>query len=58
MNKEDIKELIKEKKISYIRLQFTDTLGDIKAVEIPVSKIDDAFRLGITLRNEVILCWL
>ena len=42
MNKEDIKSLIKEKNISYIRLQFTDMLGDIKAVEIPVKKIDDA----------------
>ncbi len=42
MRKEDIKTIIKEKKISYIRLQFTDMLGDIKAVEIPVSKLDDA----------------
>ena len=42
MNKEEIKRLIKEKNISYIRLQFTDMLGDIKAVEIPVKKIDDA----------------
>ena len=42
MNKEEIKSLIKEKNISYIRLQFTDMLGDIKAVEIPVKKIDDA----------------
>lgn len=43
MDKLEIKQIIKEKKISYIRLQFTDMLGDIKAVEIPVSKIDDAF---------------
>ena len=42
MTKEEIKSLIKEKNISYIRLQFTDMLGDIKAVEIPVKKIDDA----------------
>ena len=42
MNKEDIKKIIKEKSISYLRLQFTDMLGDIKAVELPISKIDDA----------------
>ncbi len=42
MNKNDIRKIIEEKKISYIRLQFTDMLGDIKAVEIPISKLDDA----------------
>ena len=43
MTREDIKKIIKEKSILYIRLQFTDMLGDIKAVEIPSAKIDDAF---------------
>ena len=42
MNKEEIKKIIKEKDISYIRMQFTDMLGDIKAVEIPVKRIYDA----------------
>ena len=42
MNKEEIKKIIEENNISYIRMQFTDMLGDIKAVEIPVSRIDDA----------------
>ena len=42
MNKEEIKKIIEDNKISYIRMQFTDMLGDIKAVEIPVSRIDDA----------------
>lgn len=41
MNKEEIKSLIKENNISYLRLQFTDMLGDIKAVEVPISKLDD-----------------
>ena len=36
MKKEEIKSIIKEKNISYIRMQFTDMLGDIKAVERPV----------------------
>ena len=43
MTREEIKKIIKEKSILYIRLQFTDMLGDIKAVEIPSAKIDDAF---------------
>jgi glutamine synthetase len=38
----EIKNQIKEKNISYLRLQFTDMLGDVKAVEVPVSKLDDA----------------
>ena len=42
MSKNDIKKIIEEKNISYIRLQFTDMLGTIKAVEIPASKLDDA----------------
>lgn len=42
MTKEEIKTIIKENDISYIRMQFTDMLGDIKAVEIPTNRIDDA----------------
>ena len=42
MNKEEIKKIIEENSISYIRMQFTDMLGDIKAVEIPVKRIEDA----------------
>lgn len=44
MTKEEIKTIIKENNISYIRMQFTDMLGDIKAVEIPTNRIDDAWR--------------
>ena len=43
MEKDEIKKIIKENNISYIRMQFTDMLGSIKAVEIPASRIDDAF---------------
>ena len=42
MTYKEIKKQIKEKNISYLRLQFTDMLGDVKAVEVPVSKLDDA----------------
>lgn len=40
--REDIKQLIEEKNVSFIRLQFTDILGTIKNVEIPVSQLDKA----------------
>ena len=40
--KEDIKKLVQEQKVNYIRLQFTDILGTIKNVEIPVSQLDKA----------------
>ncbi|KGR79656.1 type I glutamate--ammonia ligase [Ureibacillus manganicus] len=40
--KEDIKQIVKENNVRYIRLQFTDILGTIKNVEIPVSQLDKA----------------
>ena len=43
MTRDDIRKIIKDESISYIRLQFTDMLGDVKAVEIPAAKIEDAF---------------
>ncbi len=43
MTKDEIRKIIDENNILYIRMQFTDMLGDIKAVEIPVKKLDDAF---------------
>ncbi|MEM1503408.1 type I glutamate--ammonia ligase [Domibacillus sp. 8LH] len=40
--REDIQRLAKEQDVRYIRLQFTDILGTIKNVEIPVSQLDKA----------------
>ena len=40
--KENIKEIVKEEAVKFIRLQFTDILGTIKNVEIPVSQLDKA----------------
>lgn len=40
--KEDIYRLVKEENVKYIRLQFTDLLGSIKNVEIPVSQLEKA----------------
>lgn len=45
--REDIEKLVKEENVKYIRLQFTDILGTIKNVEIPVSQ------LGKALDNKV-----
>src|SRR5574344_1042794 len=40
--KNDVLRFAKENNVKYIRLQFTDMLGSIKAVEIPASKLEEA----------------
>ena len=40
--REDIVKLVNEENVKYIRLQFTDILGTIKNVEIPVSQLEKA----------------
>ncbi|MBY0120598.1 type I glutamate--ammonia ligase [Bacillus sp. S/N-304-OC-R1] len=40
--KEDIKRISDEQNVKFIRLQFTDILGTIKNVEIPISQLDKA----------------
>ncbi|WBL13216.1 type I glutamate--ammonia ligase [Sutcliffiella sp. NC1] len=40
--KEDIVRIVQEENVKYIRLQFTDILGTIKNVEIPVSQLEKA----------------
>ncbi|RCW70634.1 type I glutamate--ammonia ligase [Saliterribacillus persicus] len=42
LTKEEIKQKIKEENVKFIRLQFTDLLGTIKNVEIPLGQIDKA----------------
>ena len=41
-SKSDILEMAKKENVTYIRLQFSDILGNIKAVEINVSSLSDA----------------
>ncbi len=41
MTKENIVKICKEQNVQYIRLQFTDMLGYLKSVEVPVGKLDD-----------------
>lgn len=40
--KEDIRRIAQEQNVRFIRLQFTDLLGTIKNVEIPVSQLEKA----------------
>ena len=40
--KEDIRRICKEENIKYIRMMFTDMLGMLKNVEIPVTRLEDA----------------
>jgi glutamine synthetase len=40
--REDIKRLAHEENVKFIRLQFTDILGTIKNVEIPISQLEKA----------------
>ncbi|MDD3191927.1 MAG: type I glutamate--ammonia ligase [Bacilli bacterium] len=39
--KEEILRIIQEENVRYIKLQFTDMLGTIKSVELPISQIED-----------------
>lgn len=38
--KDDIRRFAKEENVRYLRLQFTDILGTIKNVEVPVSQLE------------------
>ncbi len=40
--KEDIRKICEEENIRYIRMQFTDMLGQLKNVEIPITRLEDA----------------
>lgn len=41
-SRDEIKAIIKQENVKFIRLQFTDLLGTIKNVEIPLSQLDKA----------------
>ncbi len=40
--KDDIRRICKEEDIKYIRMQFTDMVGLLKNVEIPITRLEDA----------------
>ena len=41
ITKEKIRQVVKQENVQYLKLQFTDMLGTIKSVEVPISKLDD-----------------
>jgi glutamine synthetase len=47
-NKNDVIKAIETQNVKFIRLQFTDTLGVVKDVEIPVTQIEKALTVGIS----------
>ncbi len=47
MNKESVLKLAQENDITYIRLLFTDVLGTLKNVEIPVTELESAIDEGV-----------
>jgi glutamine synthetase len=44
---EDVKALVKERNIRFIRLWFTDVLGQLKSFSINADELDDAFDAGM-----------
>lgn len=47
LTKTEIKKIVKENNIHFLRLQFTDTFGFLKNVEIPATQIDKALDEGV-----------
>ncbi len=46
-SKEQILDLVKEQKVEFLNLQFTDIVGIIKNVTIPVNQLEDALDHGV-----------
>ncbi len=40
--KQQIRDIVEQENITYLRLQFTDIMGTVKAVEIPIAKLEEA----------------
>ena len=47
MTKEEVLEIVKKEKVSFIRLQFTDINGTVKNVEIPSSELPEVIDSGM-----------
>ena len=46
-SKDQIRDLVKEQKVEFLNLQFTDIVGIIKNVTIPVTQIEDMLDHGV-----------
>ncbi|HEV7162345.1 MAG TPA: glutamine synthetase, partial [Solirubrobacteraceae bacterium] len=44
---EDVKALVAEREIRFIRFWFTDILGQLKSFSINAAELDDAFEAGM-----------
>src|SRR3981081_2139874 len=44
---EDVKDLVAEREIRFIRFWFTDILGQLKSFSINAAELDDAFEAGM-----------
>ena len=47
MTKQDVLKLAEEQNVQFVNLQFTDIIGTLKAVTIPVWKLDDAIEQNV-----------
>src|SRR5258708_31363718 len=47
MDSKDLVARVKEDKVRFIALQFTDVTGAVKSLDMPVSRLDDALQDGI-----------
>lgn len=47
MDKQEILKKVKEDKVQFINLQFTDIVGGIKSVAIPVNRLEEALEEGV-----------
>lgn len=54
-SKDDIRTICREENIKYIRMQFTDMIGFLKNVEIPVTRLEDALDNNVMFDGSSIL---
>ena len=52
--KDDIRKFAEEENVRYLRLQFTDILGTIKNVEVPVSQLEKVLdKVSYVSKNQI-----
>ena len=44
INADDVRKLAKEENVRYLRMTFSDGLGALKNIEIPIALLDDALK--------------
>ena len=51
---EEIKHIAEEENVRFLRLMFTDIMGTIKNVEVPVSQLDKVCLMGHPLKDSFV----